>query len=167
MPDTSASARAHAAMQSAMAERWRRWRRPVAAGSGSSRARRRGICAARKPRPRSNSIETDHGLEFLLELALWHAELPAIHVGLASDRVARRNEIRIVLARQWFEAGAPAFALHRKTLGDRSAFRQQSIETRVMPVRREIGRGVVKCVGIDQAGERGERQVGPVYGMGE
>ena len=36
-----------------------------------------------------------------------------------------------------------------------------------MPVRREIGRGMVESIGIDQAGERSERQVGPVYGMGE
>src|SRR5580692_5786274 len=36
-----------------------------------------------------------------------------------------------------------------------------------MPARREIGRGVVKRVGIDQAGEGGERQVGPIYRMGE
>src|ERR1700720_4212602 len=102
-----------------------------------------------------------------LELALWHAELPPIHVALASDRVARGDEMRIVLARQWLEASAPAFALHRQTLGDRSAFRQQSIETQVMPARREIGRGMVESVGIDQAGERREWQVGPVYGMGE
>src|SRR6202035_3933420 len=36
-----------------------------------------------------------------------------------------------------------------------------------MPARREIGRGLVESVGIDQAGERREWQVGPVYGMGE
>src|SRR5580692_50152 len=128
MPDTNASARARAAIQSAMAERWRRWRRRVAAGSGSSRARRRGICAGKKPRPRSNSIETDHGLEILLELALRHPELPAIHVGFASDRVARGDEMCVVLARQWFEASVPAFALHRQTLGDRRAFRQNPLK---------------------------------------
>ena len=98
------------------------------------------------------------------QLALRHPELMPIDTALAPDRIARLYHALVGLAGQHLEAPGPAFALHRQTLGHRRAFRQYAVEPWVMPARRESDRGMVKRIAIDQAGQRGERQIGAIDG---
>ena len=56
------------------------------------------------------------------QLALRHPELMPVDTALAPDRIARFYHALVGLAGQHLEAAAPAFALHRQTLGHGRAF---------------------------------------------
>ena len=88
--------------------------------------------------------------------------MPTVDVGPFPDRVERLDHLLGFIVRQRIVLADPVLALHRQALHHRRALRQHAVEFGIMPVRREIDRAVVECVAIDEAGERGERQVGAI-----
>ena len=93
--------------------------------------------------------------------------MPTINAGFAGNGGPDFDHPVGALLGQHLEPPGPAFAFHRQALRHRRAFRQHAVELRVMPARRKAQGTVTKRVAIDQAGERGERQVGAIDRMGE
>src|SRR6476646_5690629 len=94
-------------------------------------------------------------------------ELPAVDASLTTDSICQ-----IVRPLRFFfgkcrDARYPVISLDRETLRDRRALWQHAIEICVMPMRREMNPGVVVEVAIDQAGQRGERQIETIDRMRE
>jgi hypothetical protein len=61
----------------------------------------------------------------------------------------------------------PAFPFHRHALRDRRPLRQHAAEIHVVPMCRKVNPAVAIAVAVDQAGQRGERQIEAIKRMRE
>ncbi|MGB7040775.1 MAG: hypothetical protein WBD83_14400, partial [Xanthobacteraceae bacterium] len=125
--------------------------------------------ADRRQKPALNLICTPLGIPPTIKssLVFRHSVAPAINVILERQGVARGDELCRVFLSECLIAAGPGFTFHRQTLRDRRAFGQHPVEVGIVPPRRKIQRTVVERIAVDQAGERGERQIGAIDRMGE
>src|ERR1700750_1125340 len=95
------------------------------------------------------------------------AVILAVEAALAADRGSEIVHAPGLLGRERLRVERPVLALDRDALRERRALWQHAGEMRIVPARREMNPVVVIAVAIDDAGERGERQVEPVERMRE
>src|SRR5690349_3338261 len=95
------------------------------------------------------------------------AKILAVETALTADRNGEIVHALGLLGRERLRVERKTLALHRDALRDRRALWQHAGEMRIVPARREMNPVVVIAVAIDDAGERGERQVEAIERMRE